>query len=505
LSSLAREAAAAVFDVGHLTTDLKGRVVRGGVVTISAQAGRFALQTIGMIALARILTPADFGLVAMVTVLTGFVSLFKDAGLPQATIQRQEITHSQISALFWINVGLSAVLMLVTAAMAPAISWFYGEPRLRRVTLALAVTFLATGLTVQHDALLKRQMRFHALAAKDVISAAAGILVAVVLARAGAGYWALVAMPAVTTIIQMVLAWMMSPWRPGRPRRAPGVRSMLVFGGNLTGSQVIGYVDRNADNVLIGWYWGAGPLGLYATAYRLLMLPLTQLNAPIAAVAIPAFSRLQEDPERFARYYLGTISMIMWLSAPLFGFLFLAAEPVIVLTLGEQWRGAAPVFRILGICALTQPLYSTTGWLFVSRGRTDRLFRLGLLIAPVVVGSFVLGLPFGITGVALAYSLVLLAILAPVFHYTFRGTALTLKRFGGALLWPITLCVVAVAAAASAVHVIAPNGDMSRLLLIAVSFGVVYTSTGVLVAPVRREARSIRALLRELRPARLSS
>lgn len=505
MPTLTRQPSIGVFETEHLMGDLKGRAVRGGVVTLSAQGVLFLLQTIGTVVLARLLTPGDFGLVAMVTALTGLVRLLKDAGLPQATIQRQEITHRQISTLFWVNVGLGAALMVITAAMAPAVSWLYADSRLTGITMVTGVGFLFSGLTVQHDALLKRQMRYSSLALKDVVSTAAGTAVGITLAVLGAGYWALVAMPAAIALTHMLLAWSMVHWRPGLPARAAGVRSMFLFGGHLTGSQLIAYLDRNTDNVLIGWYWGAGPLGLYAAAYRLLMLPLRQLNAPVGAVAVPALSRLQNDPERHARFYLRMINVIMWISAPLIGFLFLAAEPVVVLALGQQWRDAAAVFQILALCALTQPLYNTTGWLFISRGRTDQLLRLGLVISPAVIGSFAIGLPFGITGVALGYSLVLLTILPWVFRYTFRDTRLTLKRFGRALLWPVCLCLAAVIVTGVALHVLGPRGDLQRLLFIILWFGTTYSLGAVVVPCARAEVLSLRTLVEELRVARRRS
>ena len=501
MSTAARQESLGALKTDHLKADLKGRSIRGGALTLTAQGAKFILQLVSTVVLARLLTPEDFGLVAMVTAITGVAALFADAGLSQATIQREEISHNQISTLFWINVAISLMLVLVAAALAPALAWFYAEPRLIGITLAAAGTFLFSGLMVQYDALLKRQMRYTSLAIRDVACWAVGVSVAMVMAWRGAGYWALVALPLTISLMQMILSWFMVSWRPGLPRRSAEVRSMLHFGGNLTASNFISYLGRNADNVLIGWFWGAGALGLYSRAYSLLMLPLRQLNAPVAAVAIPAFCRIQDDPERFARYYLRTINMIMWMSAPLIGFLFVAAEPVILLTLGDHWRESAAVFQILAICALTQPLYNTTGWLFVSRGRTDRLLKLALIICPAVLGAFVIGLPFGIRGVAVSYSLVLLAILPWTFQFTFRGTHLTLKRFGRVLLCPVSLCLAAAFFATLAVHVIAPEGNLSQLLVIALGFAVVY-SFSLLIPPVREEVLSLRNLLHELRPSR---
>jgi O-antigen/teichoic acid export membrane protein len=482
----------------HLHADLKGRSVRGGLVTLTSQGTQFLMQTVSTVVLARLLVPAEFGMVAMVTAITGLASAFADLGLSEATIQRKEITHDQVSALFWINVAVGLGLMLVTAALAPVLSRFYREPRLVDITLLLSVTFLIGGLRVQPDALLKRQMRFSSLAIRDVASYALAVPIAIAMALRGAGYWALVALPLMLNLTQMALSWLMVKWRPGLPRRDANVGSMVVFGGNVAASYLIFNLNRNADNVLIGWYWGAAPLGLYSRAYNLLMLPVRQLSAPAASVAVPAFSKLQGDPERFARYYLRATSLIMWISAPLFGFLFVAAEPVIILILGARWREAVPVFQILVISALGQMLLESTVWLLVSRGQSQRLLKLLLIISPVIVASFVIGLPFGIKGVALSSSLVLLAMLPWILKFTFRGTDLTLQRVGWALLYPVSVCLAGVFLAELALHLIAPGRTLLQLLVVALGFAAAY-SLSALIPPVREEIVSFSKLLRELR------
>lgn len=485
----------------HLQADLRGRSVRGGVLTLTSQITSFALQTVFTVVLARLLTPADFGMVAMVTAVTGLARVFADAGLTHATIQRTDINHHQVSALFWINAAIGLGLMLLTMALAPALAWFYKEPRLTAIAMVVAFIFLIGGLGVQHDALLKRQMHFKALAVRNIASYVVATALAVTMGWQGAGYWALVAFPVAMCVMQTTLSWVMVGWRPGVPPRDTQFRSLLVFGGNIAASNIIAYVNRNVDNVLIGWFWGAGPLGLYSKAYSLLMLPLHQLNAPVAAVAVPAFSRLQDDPERYARYYLRTINLIMWISAPLIGFLFIAAEPVILIVLGGQWGEAAVVFQLLAISALVQPLYNTMGWLFVSRGRPDRLLKLAMWMFPAVVGSFLIGLPYGIRGVALCYAVVVLLLAPWVFRFAFRGTELTLARFGRALRYPISMCLAAVAAAALAVDRMAPQSNLAELLVVGVAFAIVY-GLALLLPPVREEFKTLAKLWHDLRPPR---
>jgi uncharacterized membrane protein len=161
--------------IDHLKADLRGRSVRGGILTVIGQGVGFILQIISTVVLARLLTPADYGLVAMVAAVSGLVQIFADAGLSQATIQRPEVNHRQVSTLFWINVGFSFLLMVVLSALAPALAWFYGEPRVALITLVVAGTFLFGGLTVQHDALLRRQMRFFSLTVRDIAASVVGV------------------------------------------------------------------------------------------------------------------------------------------------------------------------------------------------------------------------------------------------------------------------------------------------------------------------------------------
>ena len=483
---------------GHLRADLKGRSVRGGLLTISSQGTQFVIQSIATVVLARLLTPADFGIVAMVTAVTGLGVAFADLGLSEATIQRKDVSHDQVSTLFWTNVAIGLSFMCVTIALAPVLAWFYKEPGLKDVAFLLSLTFLISGLKVQHDALLKRQMRFASLAIRDVASWVVAVPIAISLAWRGAGYWALVALPLIVNFVAMVLSWLMVRWMPGLPRRSAGIGSMIVFGGNVAASYVVMTMNRSADNVLIGWHWGAGPLGLYSRAYNLLMLPVRQLSAPASSVAVPTFSRIQGEPERFARYYLRAANLIMWISAPVLGFLFVAAEPVIVLVLGKQWREAAPVFQILAISALGQLLLEMTIWLFVSRGQSGRLLKVLLIICPMLVGSYAIGLPFGIRGVALSGSFVLLAILPWILKFSFRDTDLTLQRLGRAILYPISACLACVLLAELALHLIAPSQTASQLSVVTLSFAVGYLLL-LLIPPVRQEIVSFREILSEVR------
>ena len=425
------------FSTAHLQADLKGHTVRGGVATLGAQGFGLILSIASIAVLARLLTPADFGLIAMATALTGILALFKDAGLSMATIQREKVTHEQVSTIFWVNVALSLALALTVAALAPAVSWFYDEPKLFSITLAVAGLFIFDGLAVQHQALLSRQMRFSVLAKIQIVTSSLALVAAITAALMGAGYWALLVQLAVSQISGMVLSWGYCRWIPGWPQRGVGTRSMLKFGGYLTGFGFVNYFARNADNILIGKVWGSSELGLYTKAYGLLLFPIQQVNGPISAVAIPALSRLQNDPEGFRDFFRKVLSVVTFISFPLIAWMIVCRHEIIMLVLGSQWQGAVPIFGILALSAFFQPIGNITGLLYVVLGRTERMFKWGLMGCSWLVLSIVVGLPYGPIGVAYAYSSAIALMILPCILYAISGTFLRLNDFYDGIKFPV--------------------------------------------------------------------
>lgn len=475
------------FNTEHLHGDLKSLSVRGGAATVLGQGARFVIQVGSTMVLARLLAPADFGLIAMVMAVTGFAALFKDLGLSMATIQRAEINHEQVSTLFWVNVAVSGLIAMLTVAMAPVIAWFYGEPRLTLVTIALSTVFLFGGLTVQHQALLERQMRFAALAAIQVAAMAAGVCAAIVTAALGFGYWALVVMQVTSALAIALGVWLLSDWRPGRPRRNAGVKGMLVFGANLTGFNILNYFARNLDNVLIGKVWGAIQLGLYNKAYGLLTLPINQVTAPIASVAIPSLSRLQSNPDEYARYYYRAINVIAFVTMPMMMMLAGLSNEVILLVLGDQWAGAVPIFKVLAFAALLQPVVNPVGWVFVSLGKTDKQLRWAVFAVPMTVLSFVAGLPWGAFGVAVSYTICSLTILTfPGLWWAFRESPLSIGGWLGSIRCPFvaSMCMYIVIETAHYFF-----GLTHDLLIILLSF-MMASACFVLIIMIWKSART---------------
>ncbi|HEX6535029.1 MAG TPA: lipopolysaccharide biosynthesis protein [Gemmatimonadaceae bacterium] len=484
------------FRTDHLREGVARRTIRGGAVTLASQAAQFALTMGATVILARLLTPRDYGLIGMVTVVTGFLAMFKDIGLSQATVQRAELSHGQTSNLFWINVVVSAAIMLVTIALAPAIARFYGEPRLTLITIALSGGFLLGGLNVQHQALLRRQMRFGALAVAGVLSIAAGITTAIILAWRGASYWALVGQQLAAAAASTIAAWVLCGWRPSLPSRRTHVRDMLAFGGNVTGFNVVNYFARNGDNLLIGRVWGAGALGLYDKAYQLLLFPLSQINYPVAAVAVPALSRLAGEPDRYRAAFLRTLEKIVMLTLPLVMYLFMTSDWVVLVVLGPKWTEASRIFMWLAIAGFTQPVGNTTGWLFISQDRTRAMFHWGLIGSGTAIASIVVGLPWGAEGVAMAYALVGVLVRTPLnLWFVGRAGPVRTMDFYRAIA-PFALAALCEGAAIFAYRRWAPPS--SALIGLVVSFGIATVAAIAGMYATRGGRQAIRDVLQSL-------
>ncbi|HJT26334.1 MAG TPA: lipopolysaccharide biosynthesis protein [Pyrinomonadaceae bacterium] len=411
-----------------LMSDLTGRAARGGTIMVTSQGFKFFFNMASAVVLARLLTPQDYGLIAMVAVVTNFSYPFRNLGLSAATIQKPVIDNRQVSNLFWVNVGLSVAIMLLTMAFAPVVAWFYGEPRLIWITVAIAAGFIFSGLAIQHEALLKRQMRFFGLAASELGSMLAGTIAAIALAWWGVGVWALVGANLVTAFTFMTGVWIAYRWRPALPARNSGVRSMLKFGRNLTGNNVLNYLSRNIDNLLIGRVWGPRQLGLYARAYQLLLLPLDQLCAPIDGVAITALSRLTDDPERYRAAYLRMLEKLAMVTMPAMALMIGTSDWIVRVMLGPQWIETGKIFAILGILGLIEPISNTMGWLLISQGRTHHVLQWGVIDAVLSIASILVGLPWGAIGVATSYALTGVCLRKPLQFWFVTRTGPVLTR-----------------------------------------------------------------------------
>lgn len=453
------------FSTDHLLDNLKGRAVKGGAITLIGQGLKFVLQMTSTAILARLLTPADFGLIAMVAAITGFILIFKDLGLSMATVQQSKITKEQISTLFWVNIGFSLIVLIIMGLLSPVIAWFYGESKLIWVTIILSTGIMMGGFSVQHQALLRRQMRYVSLAIIDVVSLLLGLLAAVTSALLGVGYWALVIQQLTTGLATLIGVWITVRWIPGLPSKEARIQSMLTFGKNLTIYSILNFFSSNLDNILIGRYWGAASLGFYSRAYSLILAPIHQIISPLTAVANPTLSRLQNDPERFRNYYLKAIKFIAYATIPIIAFMSVLSKEIIAILMGSQWGETAKLFQVLAISALWFPLGVSVGWIYVSLGKTSRMAKWGLISSPLIVLSLIIGLHWGAQGVAIAYSGITSLLIYPQFAFALKGTLISIKDVFSSIYPSLIIAVVGALAAFYTLNIISSLNSFIRIIL----------------------------------------
>ena len=383
-----------------------GRIAaRGAGITLTSQVIRFALQFGSLIVLARLLSPQAFGVVAMVTAITNVMEIVRDFGLSSAAIQAKELNDAERTNLFWVNTGIGMACALVVTLSAPAFVRIYGTSVVGPIVLALGWLFIVSGINTQFRAELSRSLRFKALAVTDIAAQFGSIAVAISLARAGAGYWAIVGQQIALVVITCVSNVLLCKWRPGRPRRSVSIRRFFRFGGGVLGTQVIGYATNNLDSVAIGIYSGSGPLGLYSRAYQLLMVPLTQVNNPMTRVVLPVLSRVQDDDDTYSRYLRKAQLVGCYLLASVFAVAAGVSVPLVTLLFGPGWSGIAPIFAALAIGGIFRGIGQISYWMFLSRGRTGAQLKLYIAARPIMIGMMIAGLPWGPVGVAIGHSI----------------------------------------------------------------------------------------------------
>jgi PST family polysaccharide transporter len=481
--------------------DLPRRSVRGGAAVLAAQMVNVLLGIVSVAILGRLLTPGDFGLIAMTGAFLAFVTTFADLGLPLATVQRAEITDDQVNALFWMNAAAGAAATVVGALAAWPIARFYDRPELVAVTAALAVGLAINGLSAQHQALLRREMRFTAHSLVTVAAAAAGVAVAIGAAAIGARYWALVLMPLVTAAARTTGMWIACPWRPSAPRRAEGLRPMIRFGAYLTGTSLLGTAARNLDRILIGHALGAATAGLYTNALRLVLLPASQLNVPLTSVVVPTLSRLQNEPDRFRAYYRRGLEAVAMTLCPFMLVALVAPEHMIPVILGGQWTEAVPIVRAMAPAALLASINVATSWVYVPLGRSDRQFRWHLFRSACVIAAYAIGIRWGAVGVAAAFSVQACVLRVPALLYCLHGTPVRMRDVGSAT-WRIgAACAASTAVTAPLALSMRTRPDhLAALAIIVAALFATYLVTLAIVPGGWTRLRTLGATLRHLAP-----
>jgi len=435
------------FNTDAVANNLQQKSLQSGLITFAAQPLKLILGIGSTAILARILTPGDFGLLAMVMPVFLLVDSLSNFGLETAIVQKENLDRRQADALFWRSLKINSILIGVTVLLAPMVALLYREQRLIGMILGLAVGAFSICVASQHKSLLKRQMRFGTLTIIELFSLLFSTAVAVAAAMWGWGYWALVLQLVVMQLIQSIAQWWVCDWRPRKyvrdDRLEAELSSTLSYGKHLTGFRFLTRIGMHLDRILVGCISGASALGLYQVAYKWAYFPFEQVYFPLFDVAVSSLSRVQHDPQLYRTYARRGLTPIFAFCLPALAFSFVEAPNLILLLLGEQWVEAIPLFRLLAVAVYVVSMYRVTKWLYVSAGQTQKQFRWGLIHTPIMIVAVTIGAKWGAYGVAVGYTVGTCLLTIPSVAFCLQNSPLRWRDFISAVWRPIVASLLA--------------------------------------------------------------
>lgn len=481
----------------HLLTGLGTRSANGIAVSTAAQAAGFIIQLANAAAMARLLAPGDFGVAALAMSVTGLVGIFTDLGLSAATVQRRDLDQDTVSVLFAVNLLAGLAGMIVCFGLAAPAAWVYNDDRVFWAISGFACVVPISALAVQHNALLSRGMRWWSIQSIGLASGTAGVVAGIIFAVFDAGYWALIAAGAATALTRLILLWLACPWRPSWVREWASARSAVNFGAHMTGFNLTLFLARQADVMLIGWFWGATQTGFYTRAYQLMLLPLNTISGPLGGVFIPALSRLQSEPTRWRDAFMSAYLVSAVIGCAFASVLIVCADQIVYLIYGPNWEQTISIFRWLSWSMICTFPMGAMAWAFVSLGNSKAMFHWGLLSLIVLAIVFALAVPFGPLGVAKAYTVAIWVLTPACFHLALRTSPIST---GKALIEIAPLWIGALVAATVGLQTKSSTGIglVADLILESIVTVLVFSLVVVVLAYRRREYQRMAASAREL-------
>jgi len=489
--------------------DLRRLAVRGAAATVSASGLALAAQVISTVILARLLTPADFGVVTMVTTFSLLLVSFGMNGFSEAVIQFGEVDHQTASNLFWINSAAGLVLALAFAASGTLLARFYGNPLVAKVAVGMSVGIFVSAASVIHLALLKRAILFTETSANDVVGRVANTAVSILLALRGWGYWSLVAGIVAQQTSLTIGSWWFCRWVPSLPRQTGKTGAMVRFAGKVYGNFIVAYSGQNIDNLLVGWRFNAVALGFYKKAFDLFALTASQLTSPLHSVALATLSRLNDNRVLLRRYLASSLGMVAFAGMAASADLTLVGKDVVRLVLGPRWAESGRIFQIFapGIGAML--LCSTVGWVHLSVGKPGRWLRWNIIALAATVSLFLVGLHWGPSGVAVAWSVSYWILLIPGYWYAGRPIEFGISALLSAIWRYAAAALVAGVVTAAIIRgrplvdtVASTSAALAATILISILFFTLYLAMVILFHRGLAPMRQLAGLLRELAPSR---
>lgn len=469
---------------------------------LTAQGGRLAVQFVSIAVLSRLLSPADYGLMAMATVVTNFAMLFRDMGTSTALIQMDRPSAALLDAVFSFNIVFGAVIAAAVALCAPLAAWAFSAESLTGLLVALSLTFPVAAASAAPLALLEREGKFRAVAWIEISSGALGLTGGIAGARAGLGAYSLAMQAVMTAALTALQVWGLSRWRP-RLRWAPReLRPIWPFSSNLVAFNLVNYFVRNADTALVGRFFDAHSLGWYSVANRLLLFPLQNLTYVASRALLPVYSRRQNEKQEIGSLYLRTLAVIAAISAPMMFGLWALREPFVATLLGPKWSPVADILQWFAPTGFLQSIGATSGTVLSAVGRTDVLRKIGIANTAVLICAFIVGMQFGLLGLVEAYFMATCVLTLAIMHVVLGHVGCNLGALVRRVQAPVA-CAAAMAVLLACVNaalvglvsqpvrliVLVPIGALFYLLLLSIfARGIVREFLSLGGIPERRPA-----------------
>ena len=362
------------------------------------------------IALARLLSPEEFGTIALLYLFTGIAGAFVDSGFSSALIQRQDITHTDESTVFWFNLAIGFLVALSLWAAAPLIAKFFALPVLLPLTGLLALNIFLSALGSIHGTLLTKHLNFRVQMKIGVFANLISGAIAITMACYGFGVWALAAQTVVATSLTTLLLWCLSPWRPALVFSKNSVSGLFAFGGYMLASGLLDIIYNRAYTLLIGHFFGVRELGFYNRADGTKQLPVGVLTSILSRVALPVFSKAAQDKTQLRRGVQLALRGMMLINVPMMLGIAATAEPLVLTLFGTQWLPAVPFLQVLSLGAVLWPLHVINLNVLMAQGHSHLFFRLEVIKKILGTALLVAGTFYGVMGIA--WSQVIFGVLA---------------------------------------------------------------------------------------------
>jgi len=419
-----------------------------------SQFVKVLIQLVGILVLTKILSPDDYGLMALASAVTVFANLIRDMGTGAAIIQSEKITDEVVVSIFWLNVLIGTFLSGIVFCFAPFLSSLMRNDDLVVVLQALSPVFIFSSLGVLGKSLLERELRFKTVSIIEITASILGLLVALFLAAKGFRVFSLVWMSLVNVSISAIFYLIFLDGRGFGVPALKNLKSVFSFSRDVFFFNVVNYFHRNSDTFVIGRYLGGQDLGVYNIAYKIFLFPLQNVTFVITRSMFPVYSRYQNDLKALSAHYLATVRIIALITGLFMVVMILLKKEIVFIMLGPEWYQVADVLGWLAPVGLIQSIVSTSGAVFTSVGRANILRNMGFIGVPFFVLSFIIGLRWGISGVAASYFMANLLWIFPVMLMVARVISVSILDILYSISVPVFISLVILA-----------TGYMLRLLL----------------------------------------